>query len=67
MTRAVDVMIRLLFVDKGAYHYEEIEVPKALLTGYEQLLDLLREKKRSVLKRLYIDLDRLSSVQIVGS
>ena len=31
-------MIRLLFVDKGVYHYEEIEGPKALLTGYEQLL-----------------------------
>jgi len=26
-------MIRLLFVDEGSYHYEEIEVLKALLRG----------------------------------
>ncbi len=60
-------MIRLLFVDEGSYHYEEIEVPKALITGYEQLSDLLCDKKRSVLKRIHIDLDRFSSMQIVDS
>ena len=66
MSRAADVTIRLLFVDEGAYHSEEIRVPEALLSGYERLVDLLREEP-FVLKWLHIDLDRLCSAQIVDS
>ena len=66
MSRAADVTIRLLFVDEGAYHSEEIRVPEPLLSGYERLVDLLREEP-FVLKRLHIDLDRLCSAQIVDS
>ena len=41
-------------------------MPEALLSGYERLVDLLREEP-FVLKRLHIDLDRLCSAQIVDS
>jgi hypothetical protein len=58
------VRIRLLFVDQGSYHEEEIQVPAGLLPGYERLIDLLREDPH-VLKRLHVDLPRLCSAQVV--
>jgi hypothetical protein len=59
-----EVRVRLLFVDRGSYHKEEVEVPAELLPGYDRLIDLLREEPW-VLKRLHVDLSRLCSAQIV--
>lgn len=58
------VTIRLLFADEGAFRHEEIRVPAAALDRYERLIDLLREEE-SVLRRAYVDLDRLCSAQVV--
>ncbi len=63
MTQASEVTIRLLFVDEGVYHNEEIVVSTDLLSKYERLVDLLQEEP-AVLKRLHVDLDRLCSAQI---
>ena len=64
MTRASEVTVRLLFVDDGAYHYEEISVEEGLLATYDRLIDVLREEP-AVLNRIHIDLGRLCSAQIV--
>ena len=58
------VRIRLLFVDRGSYHREDVQVPARLLPGYDRLIDLLREEPW-VLKRLHVDLSRLCSAQLV--
>jgi hypothetical protein len=58
------VRIRLLFVDRGSYHKEEVQVPARLLSEYDRLIDLLREEPW-VLKRLHVDLARLCSAQII--
>lgn len=62
--RASDVEIRLLFVDEGSYHHEDIRIPARLLEGYERLIDLLQEEP-SVLKGLHVDLGRLCFAQVV--
>ena len=58
------VRIRLLFVDRGSYHREDVQVPARLLPGYDRLIDFLREEPW-VLKRLHVDLSRLCSAQLV--
>lgn len=58
------VRIRLLFVDQGSYHEEEVQVPAGLLPGYDRLIDLLQEDPQ-VLKRLHVDLSRLCSAHLV--
>ncbi len=50
--------VRLLFVDEGDYHDEEIEVPAGGLDRYDRLIDFLREDP-AVLKHLHVDLSRL--------
>ncbi len=58
------VTLRLLFVDEGEYHHEELQVPAEALERYDRLIDLLQEEP-SVLKRSFVDLDRLCSAQLV--
>ena len=50
--------IRLLFVDEGSYHHEEVKLPNDSLESYERLIDCLREDPE-VLKRMYVDVSRL--------
>ena len=50
--------LRLLCVDDGDYHDEEVEVPAGGVDQYERLLDFLREDP-DVLKHLHLDMDRL--------
>lgn len=50
--------IRLLFVDEGSYHHEEVKLPNDSLEAYERLIDCLREDPE-VLKRMYVDVSRL--------
>lgn len=56
--------VRLLFVDEGSYHHEEVEIPAASAEEYDRLIDCVREDPE-VLKRLHVDVDRLVSAQRV--
>lgn len=62
MTVAAPARIRLLFVDEGQFHAEEITLPPQVLEGYERLLDCLMEEPE-VLKRLHVDFGRLVTAQ----
>ncbi len=50
--------VRLVLVDEGSYHHEEVDVPIASLEGYDRLIDCLREDT-AVLKRMHVDVARL--------
>lgn len=56
--------IRMLFVDGGAYHHEDLTVPTELLGRYERLIDCLREDP-TVLRELYVDVGRLCAAWLV--
>ena len=56
--------IRLLFVDEGSYHHEEVEVPAEGLDGYDRLIDYLREDE-AVQKSVFVDVKRLSAAWVV--
>lgn len=58
------VRVRLLFVDDGSYHHEIVRIPTAVLDGYDRLIDCLREDP-GVLKRVWVDVDRLCSAALV--
>ena len=57
--------VRLLFVDEGSYHHEEVEIPAAALDEYERLIDCVREDP-AVLKGLFVDVDRLCAAQLLA-
>ena len=50
--------VRLLFVDDGAYHHEDIELPNEALERHERLIDCLMEEP-DVLRQVHVDWDRL--------
>ena len=56
--------VRLLFVDHGLYHHEEVSVPGDALAGHERLIDCLREEPE-VLLRLHVDVTRLCAAWLV--
>ena len=56
--------VRLLFVDCGLYHHEDVSVPGDALAGYERLIDCLREEPE-VLLRLHVDVTRLCAAWLV--
>ncbi len=56
--------MRLLFVDGGSYHHEDIEIPAAALERHERLIDCLREEG-DVLRSVYVDVSRLCSARLV--
>lgn len=58
------VKVRLLFVDQGSYRHEEIQVPEESVARYERLIDLLQEEPE-VLKRVFVDMDRLCAAHLV--
>lgn len=64
MSRKGTVKIRVLFVDDGSYHHEELRVPAAALKGYERLIDALREDP-AVLGQVYVDVDRLCAAWLL--
>lgn len=57
--------IRLLFVDDGAYHHEEIQLPDGSLDDYERLIDGLREDP-AVLRQLFLDVERLCAAWVIA-
>jgi len=58
------VTLRLLLVDEGQYHHEELRIPAAWLERYERLIDLLQEDS-DFLRTTYIDVNRLCSAQVL--
>ena len=50
--------VRLVLVDQGVYHNEDVELPVDRLELYEQLIDCIREDPK-VLRGLYVDVKRL--------
>ena len=56
--------VRLLFVDYGSYHTEDVSVPGDALAGYERLIDCLREEP-AVLLQLHVDVTRLCAAWLV--
>lgn len=56
--------VRLLFVDEGSYHHEEVSVPVEVLERYERLVDCLQEDP-SVMKRVHVDMGRLCAAYLV--
>ncbi len=52
------VKVRLLFVDHGSYHHEDVEIPVTSADAHERLIDCVREDP-VVLKQMYVDVDRL--------
>ena len=55
--------IRLLFVDGGSFHHEEVEIPAESMAGYDRLIDCLMEDA-TVLKRLHVDVSRICSAEL---
>jgi hypothetical protein len=58
------VKVRLLFVDDGSYHREEVSLPAGAVDRYERLVDVFLEDPE-VLKGAYVDLDRLCAAWLV--
>ena len=50
--------VRLLFVDEGQYHHEDLSLATDVLDRYERLIDCLREDP-AVLREMYVDVARL--------
>ena len=64
MSKKGHMKVRLLFVDEGSYHHEEVEIPSSALEGYPRLIDYVLEDE-AVQKRLYVDVERLCSAWVV--
>jgi len=58
------VKVRLLFVDDGSYHHEEVDLPMGALGAYERLIDFVREDEE-VVKRVHVDMERLCAAYLV--
>ncbi len=50
--------VRLLFVDNGLDHHEDIEISTELIEQHPRLIDCLREEP-TVLQQLHLDITRL--------
>ena len=57
--------VRLLFVDDGSFHHEEVQIPAGVMVGYERLIDCLMEDP-TVLKRLHVDVSRVCSAELAS-
>ena len=61
-----ETTVRLLFVDNGQFHHEDISIPTDTLGRHERLVDCLREEP-DVLKRVFLDMTRLCSAHVVDA
>lgn len=64
MSKKAHLKVRLLFVDEGSYHHEEVELPAAALERYDRLIDCIREDEE-VQKRVFVDAARLCSACVL--
>ena len=58
------VSVRLLFVDEGSYHHEEVTIPARIVDEYDRLIDGLREDP-AALKSLHVDVARLCAAYVI--
>lgn len=58
--------VRLLFVDEGSYHHEDVEIPASVLDTYDRLIDCVREDE-AVLKSMYVDVERLCGAWVLDA
>ena len=56
--------VRLVFVDEGSYHHEDVALPNDVLGRYDRLVDCLMEDA-TVMKRVHVDMDRLCAAYLV--
>ena len=61
---AKTLTVRLVFVDEGSYHHEDVSVAASVVGKYDRLIDAIREDE-SVLRHLYVDVSRLASAYVV--
>jgi hypothetical protein len=55
--------VRLLLVDEGSFHHEEVQIPAEVMAGYDRLIDCLMEDP-TVLKRLHVDVSRVCTAEV---
>ena len=56
--------MRLVFVENGSYHHEEVTVGTDALEAHERLIDALREDP-VILKEIFVDVSRLCAAYLV--
>ncbi len=56
--------VRLVFVENGSYHHEEVTVGTDALEAHERLIDALREDP-GILKEIFVDVNRLCAAYLV--
>ena len=64
MTSSGTTTVRLVFVDEGSYHHEDVAVPVEVLGHYDRLVDCFQEDP-TLLKRVHIDMSRLCAAFVV--
>ncbi len=57
--------VRLLLVDEGSFHHEEVQIPAEVMAGYDRLIDCLMEDP-AVLKRLHVDVSRVCTAELAN-
>ena len=57
--------VRLLLVDGGSFHHEEVQIPAEVMAGYDRLIDCLVEDP-AVLKRLHVDVSRVCTAELAS-
>ncbi len=57
--------VRLLLVDEGTFHHEEVRIPAEVMAGYDRLIDFLMEDP-AVLKRLHVDVSRICTAELAN-
>ncbi len=60
------ITVRLLFVDAGSFHHEDVRIPARSADAYDRLIDCVREDP-DVLKALHVDVDRLVAAHRVAA
>jgi hypothetical protein len=58
------VPVRLVFADRGAFHEMVVELPAAVMAGYERIIDAIREDP-TVTAELFVDHRRLVAAFLV--
>lgn len=65
MSKKSQVKVRLLFVDEGSYHHEDVTIPAASVAAYDRLIDVFMEDE-AVQKVLFVDVERLCSAALLS-
>lgn len=52
------VPVRLVFADRGSFHELVVQLPEAMLQGYDRLIDALREEP-GITGEIFVDPRRL--------